>query len=133
MISSRARRVFISALVTLGAALGLAWAAWKLSNSRSYQLFGQLLTRVETNDSVVALTLDDGPIPVYTDSVLKILADSNVHATFFVVGAALAEHMDLGRRIVQGGHELGNHSYTHHRLVLRRRAMCVTRSMVPTH
>ncbi len=117
--SHRARVALTTGIVTSVAVIGLAWAGWRLSNSRSYQLFGQLVTRVDTEDSVVALTLDDGPLPVYTDSVLHILGDSNVHATFFAVGAALVDHLDLGRRIVQEGHELGNHSYTHHRLVFK--------------
>jgi peptidoglycan-N-acetylglucosamine deacetylase len=119
MLTRRARVVLSVALATSIAAVGLAWGGWRLSNSRSYQLFGQLVTRVETDDSVVAITFDDGPLPMYTDSVLRILADSNVPATFFVVGEALADHLDLGRRIVREGHELGNHSYTHHRLVLK--------------
>ena len=97
----------------------VVWAGWKLSNSRKYQTFGELVTRVETADSVVALTFDDGPIPGYTDSVLKVLADSNVHATFFTRGAALHERPDIAARIVLAGHELGNHSYSHRRLVLK--------------
>jgi len=113
-------RVIVGILVGASAgALGIAWAGWQLSNSRSVQLFGELVTRVETADSVVALTFDDGPAPGYTDSVLTILADSNVHATFFVVGSALAQHFDLGRRVLRAGHELGNHSYSHHRLVFK--------------
>ena len=118
-MTTRAVRILVASAVVAVAAVGIAWAGWNLSNSRSHQLFGQLVTRVETDDSVIALTLDDGPLPVYTDSVLRILADANVHATFFVVGAALEDQLDLGRRIVQEGHELGNHSYTHHRLVLK--------------
>lgn len=105
-------------VVSLGGVV-LAWGAWRLSKSRSYQLFGDLVTRVETTDSVVALTFDDGPVPRYTDSVLAILADSSAPATFFVVGSALAEHPDLARRVVQAGHELGNHSYSHHALVFK--------------
>lgn len=120
MTATRTVRVLVvSAAVTTVVVVGLVWGGWRLSKSRTYQLFGQFVTRVETRDSVVALTLDDGPSPVYTDSVLSILADSNVHATFFVVGGSLAGHLALGRRMVEQGQELGNHSYTHHRLVLK--------------
>ena len=119
MLKRRLRIILVSAITVSALAILLVWAGWRLGNSRSYQLFGHLLTRVKTTDSVVALTLDDGPLPIFTDSVLGILADSNVHATFFVVGAALAEHAELGRRIVSAGHELGNHSYSHHRLVFK--------------
>jgi chitin deacetylase len=122
-------------LLACAGAVGLAWAGWRLSKSRTHQLFGDLVTRVETADSLVALTLDDGPNLEYTDSVLAILADSNVRATFFVVGAALARHLDLGRRIVDAGHELGNHSFSHQRMVLKtpgfvRREVEVTDSVI---
>jgi peptidoglycan/xylan/chitin deacetylase (PgdA/CDA1 family) len=65
---------------------------------------------------VVALTFDDGPTPDYTDSVLAILADRAVHATFYVIGKQVVEEPDLARRIAAAGHELGNHSYSHHPL-----------------
>ncbi len=119
MTSGTARVVRATAIVGSIAVMALVWGGWKLSKSRSHQLFGELVTRVETLDSVVALTFDDGPVPGYTDSVLALLADSNVSATFFVVGAALAEHADLARRILRAGHELGNHSYSHRALVLK--------------
>jgi peptidoglycan-N-acetylglucosamine deacetylase len=118
-LGRRARIVVISAVVIPVLTAGLAWGLWRLARSRSFQLFGDLVTRVETPDSVVALTLDDGPSAVYTDSVLRVLADSNVRATFFVEGGSLASRLALGRRMVEQGQELGNHSYTHHRLVLR--------------
>jgi peptidoglycan/xylan/chitin deacetylase (PgdA/CDA1 family) len=112
------RRAGALALVLL-AAIAVVWAGWKLSKSRRYQVFGELVTRVETADSVVALTFDDGPVPRFTDSVLKVLTDSNVRATFFMVGAALQEHPAIAARIERAGHELGNHSYSHRRLVLK--------------
>jgi peptidoglycan/xylan/chitin deacetylase (PgdA/CDA1 family) len=112
-----ARVIARTALLGSIGTLGVAWAAWALSKSRTCQLFGELVTRVETTDSVVAVTFDDGPAPAYTDSVLTVLADSNVRATFFVVGSGLERHADLGRRIVAAGHELGNHSYSHQRMV----------------
>ena len=119
MRAHRARVIVGAVLLAFAGAVGVAWAGWRLSKSRTYQLFGDLVTRVETADSLVALTLDDGPTLQYTDSVLAILADSNVRATFFVVGAGLARHPDLGRRIVGAGHELGNHSFSHRRMVLK--------------
>jgi peptidoglycan/xylan/chitin deacetylase (PgdA/CDA1 family) len=112
------RRVGALVLVLLTAFV-VVWAGWNLSGSRKYQTFGELVTRVETADSVVALTFDDGPVAHYTDSVLAMLADSNVRATFFTVGAALRDHPDLAIRITRAGHELGNHSYSHRRLVLK--------------
>ena len=102
------RRLLLAILIASGGVIALAWVGWQLSNSRSYQLFGELVTRVETPDSVVALTFDDGPGLIYTDSVLSILAAEDVRATFFVVGAALAQHAEVARRIVDAGHEIVN-------------------------
>jgi peptidoglycan/xylan/chitin deacetylase (PgdA/CDA1 family) len=114
-----ALRLVGALVLVLLTAFVVVWAGWNLSGSRKYQTFGELVTRVETADSVVALTFDDGPVAHYTDSVLAMLADSNVRATFFTVGAALRDHPDLAIRITRAGHELGNHSYSHRRLVLK--------------
>jgi peptidoglycan/xylan/chitin deacetylase (PgdA/CDA1 family) len=119
MPSRRAQRALAAALIATLAAVAASWGAWALSSSRHWQLFGKLVTRVETADSVVALTFDDGPVSRYTDSVLAVLADSNVRATFFVVGLGLAGNPEIGRRIVTAGHELGNHSYSHQRMLLK--------------
>ena len=106
-------------LVVSVLALCLATASlWKLSRSRSYQVFGELVARVETEDLVVALTLDDGPSAAYTDTVLAVLRAHDVKATFFVTGREVEANLELARRIVTDGHELGNHSYTHPQMML---------------
>lgn len=61
----------------------------------------------------VALTFDDGPDPRYTPQVLDILAREGVQATFFLVGRKAERHPELVRAIVEGGHDLGNHSWNH--------------------
>jgi cellulose synthase/poly-beta-1,6-N-acetylglucosamine synthase-like glycosyltransferase/peptidoglycan/xylan/chitin deacetylase (PgdA/CDA1 family) len=65
------------------------------------------------NDKVIALTFDDGPDPTYTPQILDILAENNVKATFFIVGAAGAVNRDLVKRIYDEGHDIGNHTFTH--------------------
>lgn len=97
----------------------LLTALYQLANSRQFQLFGNIVSRVETSKKVVALTLDDGPSMQYTESVLQILDAHNVKATFFVVGQETQRFIDQARKIVQQGHELGNHSYTHPRMVFK--------------
>jgi chitin deacetylase len=92
-------------------------ATYRLHRSRTTQLFGELVTSIETTDSVVAITFDDGP-SAYTDSILSQLRHEQISATFFVIGSAVARHPEVARRIVQEGHELGNHSYSHDRMVL---------------
>lgn len=66
----------------------------------------------------VALTFDDGPDPEWTPRILEILRKRRVKATFFVIGQDAEAHPELVRRIVEEGHELGNHSYTHPNLAL---------------
>ncbi|MFG1911091.1 bifunctional polysaccharide deacetylase/glycosyltransferase family 2 protein [Kribbella sp. NPDC048928] len=61
----------------------------------------------------IALTFDDGPDPVWTPKVLDLLREQHVHATFFVVGTAVAAHPELARRIVAEGHQIAVHTFTH--------------------
>jgi peptidoglycan/xylan/chitin deacetylase (PgdA/CDA1 family) len=67
---------------------------------------------VETPEPVVAFTFDDGPGPRWTPMVLDTLAAAGVPATFFMVGRNLREHAGLVRDRL-GGHEVGNHSWSH--------------------
>ena len=90
----------------------------QLARSRTYQLFGELVSRVDTRDSVVALTFDDGPVAGVADTLMAMLGTRGVHATFFVIGQDLTAAPDAGRALVAAGHELGNHTYTHRRMVL---------------
>lgn len=113
------RSITVILVIGFAGALVAGAAAWRLQKSRTHQLFGKLVSEVSTDDSVVALTFDDGP-SLYTDSVLDYLRDQGVHATFFVVGNAIKRNAAAAHRIVAEGHELGNHSYSHERMVLKR-------------
>lgn len=107
------------AAVALLSGLLVGWGSWRLMKATSSQLLGPLISRVETEERVVALTFDDGPTAQYTDEVLTILRQEGIKATFFVVGAALERDLAVCRRITAKGHELGNHSFSHQRLVLQ--------------
>jgi len=96
----------------------LLLGGWKLSKSRSFQFYGGLVTHVETDERIVALTLDDGPSRSGTRKVLAVLDSLGVRATFFVTGHELEENPREGQAIVQAGHALGNHSYSHQQMVL---------------
>ncbi|MGR4881354.1 bifunctional polysaccharide deacetylase/glycosyltransferase family 2 protein [Streptomyces sp. LARHCF249] len=61
----------------------------------------------------IALTFDDGPDPVWTPKILDVLRRHQVPATFFTVGAQVAAHPELARRIVEDGHQIGVHTFTH--------------------
>jgi len=62
---------------------------------------------------VVALTFDDGPDNQYTPQVLDILAQKGVKATFFLIGKRLAEAPSVVKRIMNDGHDVGNHTFNH--------------------
>ncbi|MFD3706882.1 polysaccharide deacetylase family protein [Nocardia sp. NPDC058658] len=111
------RRWLVGAIVGIVVVLAVVAGLYVLMNSRTYQLQGRLVDRVETDEKVVALTFDDGPT-ARTPEVLRMLEAAQVPATFYLIGDNLATHPEYGAAIVAAGHELGNHSYTHRRMVL---------------
>ncbi len=98
--------------------LAFTFSAYKLMNARKYQLFGNLTSQVETNDKVVALTFDDGPTK-NTDAILSLLDDYQVKATFFLIGKDIEGQPEEARKIAEAGHQIGNHTYSHKRMVLK--------------
>lgn len=97
----------------------LLLAFWQISRSRSFQFLGELHQSVATHERVMALTFDDGPNPHNTPAILDLLHQYGAKATFFMIGAELEKHPDLGRRVVTAGHQLGNHSYSHRRMLFK--------------
>jgi peptidoglycan/xylan/chitin deacetylase (PgdA/CDA1 family) len=82
------------------------------------------ITHVSTDKAVVAVTFDDGPHPVYTPKVLDVLNKHNAKATFFMIGKSASRYPDIVRQVAQGGHAVGNHSWSHPSLPeLHRRSM----------
>lgn len=67
--------------------------------------------------NTIGLTFDDGPDPSYTPATLDLLARYNVKATFFLVGGNVELHPHLARAIVEQGHALGGHTYSHRVIV----------------
>ncbi len=70
---------------------------------------------VEKTPKLIALTFDDGPRRS-TTPLLDGLAERGVPATFFLIGEQIPGHEDTLRRMVDEGHQLGIHSYTHVKL-----------------
>ncbi len=71
--------------------------------------FPGCLYRVRTTERVVALTLDDGPDPRTTPLILAELERHGARATFFLIGERVRGREELVRRLVESGHEIGNH------------------------
>ena len=69
-----------------------------------------------TGKPIVSITFDDGPHPTNTPILLDILKARRIRATFYVVGRNVAAYPDLVKRMVDEGHELGNHTWSHPRL-----------------
>ncbi len=109
-----------TALLTASAAT-LAVAAAHVSPTMALMRSGRhlfpLLTTVP-NTTAVALTFDDGPDRA-TETVLNLLDDAKATATFFVLGEQVVRSPSMVNEIVQAGHEIGAHGYSHrHHLLL---------------
>src|SRR5439155_17382060 len=70
---------------------------------------------VPTKEKLAALTFDDGPHPIYTPEILRILDRYRVKATFFMIGSRMEQYPDVVRSVAAHGHAVGNHTYTHPR------------------
>ena len=77
----------------------------------------RFLWRLPQGATGFALTFDDGPDPIYTPLLLDLLAKHAVKATFFVVGEKAAQQPQLIRRIVDEGHAVGGHTWSHREVV----------------
>lgn len=111
-------RRWIIILVVVAATVAGLFGALQLANARTFQLFGHLVARVDTDRAVVALTFDDGPTTDHTQPVLDILKAYDVRATFFLTGREAVENPQEVKAIADGGHEIGNHSWSHSRMIL---------------
>ena len=81
-------------------------------------IWGNSIWILDLYSKYVALTFDDGPNPPYTYQILDILKEKKVKATFFLIGKNLDNNScEIIRRMYNEGHSIGNHSFTHSRLL----------------
>ena len=105
-------------LAALEAQVAAAAATTSTTSSGGYQALypdfyaPQTYSATSSPDNTAYLTFDDGPSG-NTDIILQTLQEENVKATFFVVGTDNADNLARMRRIVQEGHTIGMHSYSH--------------------
>lgn len=76
-------------------------------------LFPNFIWKVPSNEKVIYLTFDDGPIPEVTPWVLKTLKNFKAKATFFCVGQNVKKFPEAFQDILAHGHSVGNHTYNH--------------------
>ena len=107
-----------STTAAVAAATAVSAMAWAV-RGRSSSVFGPSVWRGQQDRKSIALTFDDGPTPA-TPSVLKVLADYRIPATFFQIGSSVISQPEIARAVMAAGHELGNHSYTHPNFALTR-------------
>ncbi|MFZ0817999.1 MAG: polysaccharide deacetylase family protein [Candidatus Sulfotelmatobacter sp.] len=86
------------------------------------QWYGQTFTGQPRNSRQIALTYDDGPNDPHTLRLLETLAKHDVKATFFLIGRYVQQYPEIAREIVQAGHIVGNHTFTHPLLTFKTEA-----------
>jgi peptidoglycan-N-acetylglucosamine deacetylase len=83
------------------------------------QWYGRTFTSLPRGTRQIALTFDDGPNDPHTLRLLEALAKHNVHATFFMIGRYVQHRPEIAREVVNAGHVVGNHTFTHPLLTLK--------------
>ena len=78
--------------------------------------YGETMHTVDDGPKVVALTIDDGPSPVYTPQILAILDRYGVTASFSMVGLNAAAYPGVAREVAAAGHMIVNHTWNHYNL-----------------
>ncbi|WP_308639524.1 polysaccharide deacetylase family protein [Paenibacillus silvisoli] len=73
----------------------------------------EIINEVPSAGKQIAITFDDGPNPEWTPQFLEVFKKHGAKATFYTLGPNMEKYPDVAKRIVEEGHELGNHSYSH--------------------
>ena len=96
--------------------LGLVWLT--LTIIGSFHICWNYFLKAEhhnyqINENTIAITFDDGIHSEFTPKVLKILKQYDAKATFFLIGKQLEGQEEILKDIIQQGHTIGNHTYSH--------------------
>ena len=79
-----------------------------------YRLFlKDVVCNIPTDEKLLYLTFDDGPVPEATPFVLEQLKRFNAKATFFCIGNNIEKNPEIFKSIVQNGNRIGNHTFDH--------------------
>jgi peptidoglycan/xylan/chitin deacetylase (PgdA/CDA1 family) len=88
----------------------IIWGSADISSNYHIQI---LCDAPKNSANEIAISFDDGPHAKITPEVLDILKKSGTTATFFCIGKNVNENPTLVKRIVDEGHTLGNHTFSH--------------------
>ena len=117
----------IAGLLMLDYFIGVTWVFYAVStltflvflvlgsSVMKYNIFLKAYTSPGNAENKIAITFDDGP-HLFTESILGVLREYKAKASFFLIGKSIEENPEIVRRIVDEGHTVGNHSYSHHKL-----------------
>ncbi len=83
------------------------------NQNESERVYPPIIQIIDPNKPMVAITYDDGPHQSVTPQLLDIFETYNSKATFFILGSRVTNHYLIIQRMVDSGHELGNHTYGH--------------------
>ena len=103
--------MIITCLV-LGSLLILSFLVYASYSIRS-EIYLRSFCRKRTGEKVIALTFDDGPDPIQTPKVLKVLKEHQATACFFCIGHKIEGNEKLLQQMVAEGHLIGNHTFDH--------------------
>jgi peptidoglycan/xylan/chitin deacetylase (PgdA/CDA1 family) len=122
-------------VLAAAAATAALTAAGYQSMAPTGQWYGHTFIGLAPGTKQLALTYDDGPNDPHTLHLLEVLAKHDVKATFFLIGRYVQQRPDLAREIVQAGHVIGNHTFTHPLLIFKsaaeiRRELSTCRSAI---
>jgi peptidoglycan/xylan/chitin deacetylase (PgdA/CDA1 family) len=101
--------VIVTVIIFFVVAMLLFYASYSISSG----VYLNSLCRKKSSNNYIAITFDDGVDPNITPKVLDILKKYNAKATFFIIGEHADSYPQIVKRIVDEGHDIGNHSYYH--------------------
>lgn len=95
--------------IVLSITVFMVWASASIRSG----VYVRAFCREKTDRKVVYLTFDDGPHPPETERVLDVLREHGARATFFLIGSKVSGNDAVLRRMLEEGHALGLHTYSH--------------------
>lgn len=95
--------------IVLSITVFMVWASASIRSG----VYVRAFCREKTDRKVVYLTFDDGPHPPETERILDVLRERGARATFFLIGSKVSGNEAVLRRMLEEGHALGLHTYSH--------------------